>query len=139
MTLPRLPGPCVDVPVVQNRVTSHDGTKTWMVETHVATGLDLDGHGSPVMLVPPTKSGLHPDDMYWRLYVMRGECGHELGEVGGLDDPSPEEGSSHDLRNISTLRSISPHLRSGQQRGNLILTRYTFDGQRYRAGKPARR
>jgi hypothetical protein len=77
--------------------------------------------------------------MYWTLYVMRGECGHELGEVGGFDDPTPEESSSHDLRDISTLRSLPPHLRSGQQRGNLVSTRYRFDGQRYRADKPTRR
>jgi hypothetical protein len=138
MTLPRLPGPCVEVPVVKNKVTNHDGTKSWDVETHVATELDLDGHGSPVVLVPPTDSDLHPDDMLWRLYVMRGECGHELGEVGGLDEPTLEEGSSHELRNISTLSSISPSQRSGGQRGNLVLTSYTFDGQRYRASKPKR-
>jgi hypothetical protein len=139
MTLPRLPGPCVAVPMVKNTVTSHDGTKSWAVETHAATGLDLDGYGSPVVLVPSTESDLHPDEMYWTLYVMRGECGHELGEVGGIDDPTPAEGASHDLRNLNTLHSISPHLRSSEQRGNLVLTRYTFDGQRYRAGKPTRR
>jgi hypothetical protein len=139
MTPPRLPGPCVAVPLVRNTVISHDGAKSWVVETHAASGLDLDGHGSPVVLVPPTEPALHPDEMYWTVYVMRGECGHEVGEVGGLDDPTPAEGTSHDLRDLDTLRPLPPHSQSGEQRGNLLLTRHTFDGERYRAGKPRRR
>lgn len=138
MTLPRLPGPCVAVPLVKNQVSNRDGTINWEVETHHATALDLDGHGSPVMLVPPTEDGLETDDMYWTLYIMRGDCGHDVGIVAGLEDPTPEEGFSHGLRNISTLRpSGSPD--EERPRGNLVLTRYEFDGQRYRAGKPKRR
>lgn len=110
----------------------------WEVETHSVAGLDLDGHGSPVVLVPPGETELTPDRMYWTLYLMRGDCGHELGIVEGLEDPTPEDGESHGLRDISTLRPSSS-ASSGRPLGNLVQTRYTFDGNQYRAGKNRRR
>jgi hypothetical protein len=133
-----LPGPCVAVPHVRGEVWSRDGAVRWEVETHLTPGLDLDGHGSPVFLVPSTGPNLHPDTMRWTLYLVRGGCGYELGVIDGLDDPTLEPGVSHGLRNISTLRPAWPQP-NVRRRGNLILTRYTFDGQRYRAAEVRRR
>lgn len=138
LMLPPLPGPCVAVPQVKSEVVSRDGQVRWEVETHAVANLDLDGHGSPVVLVPSAGLGLHPDNMHWTIYVMRGECGHELGVIDGMEDPTPEPGESQGLRNISTLRPAWPESVGGR-RGNLVLTRYAFDGQRYRAQRPGRR
>lgn len=134
---PALPGPCVAVPQVKNEVRSRDGAVRWEVETHCVAGLDLDGHGSPVVLVPPAEAELTPDLMYWTLYLMRGECGHELGIVEGLEDPTLEFGESHGLRNISTLRPSSTP--DDRPLGNLVQTRYTFDGNQYQAGRNRQR
>lgn len=135
---PALPGPCVPVPQLKNEVRSTDGAMLWEVETHLVAGLDLDGHGSPVVLVPPAdETELTPERMYWTLYLMRGDCGHELGIVEGLEDPTMESGESHGLRNISTLRASSEP--SERPLGNLVRTLYTFDGNQYRAGKNMRR
>jgi hypothetical protein len=135
---PALPGACVAVPQVKNEVRSRDGAMHWEVETHFVAGLDLDGHGSPVVLVPPADDELTPDGMYWTLYLMRGECGHELGIVEGLEDPTLEAGESHGLRNISTLRPSSS-APSDRPLGNLVQTLYTFDGNQYQAGKNRQR
>ncbi|HEX5503429.1 MAG TPA: hypothetical protein VFW96_12460 [Thermomicrobiales bacterium] len=131
---PPLPGPCVPVPRVRNEVHSRDGAARWVVETHTVPDLDLDGHGSPVVLVPAADPDLYPDTLRWTLYIMRGECGHAVGTIDGLDDPALEAGESHGLRNLSTLRPSGPG-----PRGALVLTPYTFDGRRYRAGKHRRR
>lgn len=128
---PPLPGDCVSIPHVRAEVRDASGHIGWVAETHVVPGLDLDGSGSPIVLVPP--EGVEPNvfSMWWRLFIQRGDCGHELGIVIGAGDPVPEPGESHGLRNFSALQSVSAQA-GGQGIG---VTVYAFDGVRYVGGR----
>jgi hypothetical protein len=133
---PTLGGPCLSVPHVRNIVLSRDGELSWEVETHVVPELDLDGCSSPVVLVPCNAPSLYPDTMRWDIYVMRGQCGYPVGTVDGLHDPFVLPGWSHGLRNIGAM--LPSQVAAGQRHGQLM-TRYLFDGKRYRAGRRERR
>jgi hypothetical protein len=100
-----------------------------VVETHIVPGLDLDGHGSPVVLVPPDRQNLNQFSMWWRLFIQRGGCGHELGIVIGMEDPVLELGESNGLRNFSGAEPVSTNSDAHQQ--GVGITRYIFDGTRY--------
>ena len=104
-----------------------------MVETHVVAGLDLDGYGSPVVMVPPDHQDLNQYSMWWRLFIQRGDCGHELGIIIGLGDPVIEPGESHGLRNFSMVKSMSPDISDGLQ--GFGVTKYAFNGERYVGGR----
>jgi hypothetical protein len=136
-TAPPLPGRCVEIPQVKAVVSSRDGNAKFEVETHVIPGLDLDGYGSPVMMVPATDSEPSSDAMLWTLYIVRGDCGYDVGTINGLDDPVPLESRTNGFRDFSTVRSAP--VPSARMRGNVVSTIYTFDGERYRAGKGQRR
>ncbi|MDP1705252.1 MAG: hypothetical protein Q8K43_03750 [Sulfurimicrobium sp.] len=129
-------GPCSPVPQAKNTVFSRDGQLCWAVATHVVPELDLDGSNSPVVLVPCDAPGLYPDTMRWDVYVMRGECAHPVGTIDGLNDPFELPGRSHGLKNIGTMRPSQ--LASGLSHGQ-VMTRYVFDGEKYRAGRRERR
>lgn len=134
--LPSLGGQCVAVPQVSTIVVSRDGQLSWEVATHVVPELDLDDCGSPVMLVPSDAPGLCPDTMRWDIYLLRGECGYALGTIDGLNDPFVLSGGSHGLRNIGAMQPSQ--MAAGGSHGQLM-TRYSFDGKRYRAGRRERR
>ena len=136
-TPPPLPGRCVEVPHVKGVVYSRDGSVEYGVETHTVADLDLDGHGSPVMMVPQIDPGLHAEEMLWKLYIVCGDCGYEVGTVTGLDDPVALESVTNGLHDFQTARPAPAQ--SGRMRGNVVSTRYKFDGKRYRAGKGDRR
>lgn len=134
---PPLSGRCVEVPYVKGVVASRDGTAEYDVETHTIADFDLDGYGSPVMMVPQIAPNLHSESMLWTLYLVRGDCGYNIGTITGLDDPVVAESLTNGLRDFQTVRPAPAP--SGRMRGNLISTRYKFDGKRYRAGKGDRR
>ncbi|MDD1744617.1 MAG: hypothetical protein LUQ20_02230 [Candidatus Methanoperedens sp.] len=104
-----------------------------MVETHVVPNLDLDGHGSPVVLVPPNHLNISQSGMWWRLFIQRGDCGYELGIVIGMEDPIPEPGESHGLRNFSVVESVPVDVGASEQ--GIGATTYVFDGERYKGGR----
>ncbi|PWB55634.1 MAG: hypothetical protein C3F18_05505 [Nitrosomonadales bacterium] len=133
---PVLDGPCLTVPQVKNIVISRDGRLSWEVATHGVPDLDLDGNGSPVVLVPCDVTGLYPDTMRWDIFLMRGECAYLLGTIDGLHDPFILTGWSHGLRNIGTMQ---PSLLAAGQSHGQVMTRYAFDGKKYRAGRRERR
>lgn len=86
------PGKCVTVPDVRHEVyvQSHaidqegeyrEGTTHWDLRT--ARLLDVDGDGLLDAFVPiAARKNTCPEDVSYRVYVMRGACGHELGVVG---------------------------------------------------------
>lgn len=131
---PPLPGECLPIPQVRAGVCGPAGQVLRVVETHVVPNLDLDGCGSPVVLVPPDRQNLNLFNMYWRLFVQRGDCGHELGIVMGMEDPFPEPGESHGLRNFSVALSMEPGGMAGGLQG-VGVTVYSFDGTRYVGGR----
>ncbi len=132
--LPRLPGECVPIPHVRAEVRNLSGEVMHVVETHVVAGLDLDGYGSPVVLVPPDKRNLNLLTIYWRLFIRRGNCGYELGTVIGLSDPFPEVGDSNGLRNFSVVETVQPGATEEGLQG-VGITVYTFNGERYLGGR----
>lgn len=132
--LPPLPGKCVPIPNVRAEVRDLSGRVVQIVETHVVLGLDLDSHGSPVVLVPPDRRNLNLFTMHWRLFIQRGNCGHELGTIIGPGDPFPEPGSSHGLRNFSVIEPVQPGMIDEGLQG-MGVTVYSFDGKRYLGGR----
>jgi hypothetical protein len=85
------PGACVAVPNVKHpmRVISgainqdgeyHDGETFWGFKT--VRLADVDGDGILDAFVPIAKPYDCPEDVQWRVYAMRGSCGHDLGVVG---------------------------------------------------------
>ena len=135
-TPPPLPGRCVEIPHVKTMVRNQDGGE-FEVETHVVPDLDVDGYGSPVVMVPDDNPELSADDMEWTMYLKRGDCGYDVGTIAGLEDPAQLESESNGLRDLSTVRPAS--VPSGRGRGNVVSTQYKFDGKRYRPGKGRRR
>jgi hypothetical protein len=129
---PPLPGECVPIPQVRAEIRNARGDVQWVVETHAVANLDLDAHGSPVVLVPPDRRDLNQYGMWWRLFIQRGDCGHELGIVVGMEDPTTEPGESHGLRDFSVVESVSMDVRDDLQ--GIGVTTYTFDGERYVGG-----
>lgn len=129
-----LPGPCVPIPHVRTAVRNADGHPRWLVETHVVPDLDLDGAGSPVVLVPPEREAVNLDAMYWRLFLQRGDCGHELGTIPGIADPEPEAGISNGLRDFSVAES-NPTGQDDDALAGVGVTIYRFDGRRYVGGE----
>jgi hypothetical protein len=127
---PSLPGDCLPIPQVMAKIRDAHGQVQRVVETHVVPDLDLDGHGSPVVMVPPDHLNISQSGMWWRLFIQRGDCGYELGIVIGMDDPIPEPGESHGLRNFSVMESVPV---GGEQ--GIGLTTYVFDGERYKGGR----
>lgn len=134
-TPPALPGDCRPIPRVRSRVTDGRGGTGRVLETHVVEGLDLDGFGSPVVLVPPDRKDLSERAVWWRLFIQRGDCGHELGTIVGVRDPVPARGASHGLRNFGVVEALGD-AGDGQGVGS---TKYVFDGERYAAGRTEHR
>lgn len=130
---PPLPGDCRPIPPVRTEIRDDHGEVQWVLESHVVAGLDLDGYGSPVVLVPPDRQNLNQYSMWWRLFIQRGDCGHELGIVIGGQDPSLEPGESHGLRNFSVVESVSMDVSDGLQ--GIGVTTYVFDGKHYVGGR----
>ena len=135
-TPPPLPGRCVEIPHVKTVVRSEDG-REFEVETHVVPDLDVDGYGSPVVMVPDDNPDILADNMEWTMYLKRGDCGYNIGTITGLEDPAQLESESNGFRDLSTVRPAA--VPSGRGRGNVVSTQYKFDGKRYRAGKGRRR
>ena len=136
-TPPPLPGRCVEIPQVKAVVATRDRSREFEVETHVVTGLDVDGYGSPVVMVPADNPDRFADNLVWTMYLQRGDCGYDIGTITGLDDPTPLESSTKGFRDLSMVRPAG--IPSGRGRGNVISTQYKFDGKHYRAGKGVRR
>jgi hypothetical protein len=118
---------------VRSEIRDEHGEVQWVLETHVVAGLDLDGCGSPVVLVPPDRQGLNQSTTWWRLFVQRGDCGHELGIVIGMGDPVLEPGESHGLRNFSVVESVATNVGAVLQ--GVGATSYVFDGDHYVGGR----
>jgi len=130
---PPLPGDCVPIPHLSARVRDRNGELRWEVQTHVVPELDVDGCGSPVVLVPLEVFDLTEESMRWRLFVQRGGCGHELGTISGLDDPALHLGSSHGLRDLHVV-SAAPAAVADTGLQGLASRVYSFDGRRYVPG-----
>ncbi len=128
-----LPGECRSIPQIEVEVLDEHGQAGWALRTHVVPGLDLDGHASPVVLVPADRPGLNQYSMWWRLFIQRGDCGYELGIVAGMEDPMPEPGESRGLRNFSMAQALRARPGDGLQ--GVGITIYVFDGVRYVGGR----
>lgn len=86
------PGPCVAIPQVVHEVQVRgsgvdDGGELfesehrWKLTT--TRTFDVDGDGIVDAFVPaPATKNTCPDEASWRVYAMRGSCGHDLGVVG---------------------------------------------------------
>jgi hypothetical protein len=85
------PGACVAVPQVTHSlyVTStgidqlgeiHEAMTRWGY--HTVRLADVDGDGLLDAFVPIAKPNDCPEDIQWRVFVMRGACGHDVGVVG---------------------------------------------------------
>ena len=131
-TPPQLPGDCVPIPQVTGAVRDAQGEVYRLLETHVVADLDLDGFKSPVILVPPDRQDLNENAVWWRLFIQRGDCGHELGLVTGLEDPVLAQGTSHGLCNFSVMDTVRMDISDGQGIG---MKTYSFDGIRYVGGR----
>lgn len=130
---PPLPGDCVSIPQLRARVRDRHGDVRWEVATHVVAELDIDGRGSPVVLVPLDVPDLTEASLRWRLFVQRGDCGHELGIISGIDDPALHLGTSHGLRDLHVVSAAAPAVAADGLQG-VASTVYRFDGRRYVPG-----
>ncbi len=85
------PGPCVPIPSVDHPVHVHSsavdqegelrhGQTFWGFKT--TRLLDVDGDGLDDAFVPVARKHACPEDVSWRVYAVRGGCGHDLGVVG---------------------------------------------------------
>jgi hypothetical protein len=94
------PGRCLPIPQLSHHVyvTSsgidndgefHESVNRWLLDTF--RGLDVDGDGIDDAFVPiaPNRNAC-PEEVSYRVYVVRGNCGHDLGVVGpGSVTPNP--------------------------------------------------
>jgi hypothetical protein len=88
----RPPGPGVAIPNVVTEVDVHSSgvdqkgerrerSTFWRMAT--SRRLDVDGDGLIDLFVPiPPKQGVCPEDFTYRVFVVRGSCGHEVGVIG---------------------------------------------------------
>ncbi|HWO26789.1 MAG TPA: hypothetical protein VNO30_49005 [Kofleriaceae bacterium] len=85
------PGACVAIPsvdhpvYVNSSVITHDGELAdgqtfWGFKTRRLA--DVDGDGIDDAFVPVAKKHACPEAVAWRVYAVRGSCGHDLGVVG---------------------------------------------------------
>lgn len=91
-TVQKLTSKCVAIPAARHEVDLHATAINQMGESSTASVrfslettrmLDVDGDGIRDAFVPvaPRKNAC-PEDVSWRVFVMRGRCGHEVGTVG---------------------------------------------------------
>lgn len=121
----------------------HHGSQEHVRRTQRMADLDADGIRDvavPVVELADGRKAYCPEDVRWRLYVMRGECGHFVGEVRGawitLDTWKRKPGRRG-------LRPLELEERRVEHRtripDSVTVTRpYRFDGKRYRAGRVTR-
>jgi hypothetical protein len=96
------PGACVPIAnaryqgtviynAIDDRGSHRRSEREWEVDTRRL--LDVDGDGLIDVFVPePASSASCPDEFSYRVFVVRGACGHELGVVGPgqvMPDASP--------------------------------------------------
>jgi hypothetical protein len=85
------PGACVAIPSVDHPVYVNSsgvdqegelrhGQTFWGFATRRLT--DVDGDGRDDAFVPVAKKHACPEQVAWRIYAVRGGCGHDLGVVG---------------------------------------------------------
>ena len=88
----KAPGRCVAVPSVTHEVDVNAGgvndsgeynqsTRRQRVGTMRMHDVDGDGILDAFVPVPPSKDAC-PEEMMWRVYAMRGACGHDVGVIG---------------------------------------------------------
>jgi hypothetical protein len=131
---PPLPGECIPIPKVVQRVRDLQSRSEWTAETHSVPGLDLDGCASPVVVVPAVQANPTLETFCWRLFILRGECGHELGLIGGVEDPLPLSEKYFGLRSFYVIETATPEISEDLLQG-LGTTIYRFDGSGYVAGR----
>jgi len=88
---PTLPGKCVAIPDVDYRVNVESrgidqsgkrGLNTTTFELATTRIFDVDGDGLIDAFVPVAKKHTCPEDVKYRVFVVRGACGHDLGVIG---------------------------------------------------------
>jgi len=131
--LPPLPGECLEIPDLVQRVRDTGSRSEWTARTHRVAELDLDGHASPVVLVPLQQIDTSLENFCWRLFIQRGDCGYELGLVGGLEDPVRMDEECFGLRSFCVAETAPEDLSDDLMQG-LEMVVYRFDGNRYVAG-----
>src|SRR5262249_31885393 len=94
-TTSKPPGACVAIPQVSHRVyvrsggvndsgEFHESTRSWELDT--TRMLDVDGDGISDVFVPVAPNAdACPGAVSWRVFVIRGTCGHDVGVVGPGD------------------------------------------------------
>lgn len=133
-SLPSLPGECVEIDKVTLRVKDPLSQMEWIAETHQVPDLDLDGCASPVILTPMIQANPTLESFSWRLFIMRGNCGHELGLISGLEDPIQMEERHFGLNSFYIVEPAAPDIAETLMQG-VGSTIYHFDGTRYVAGR----
>lgn len=117
-----LPGPCVDIVA---DATARQGHTEQQPDDRV--GPDLDGDGTADHQVLTTDpEGLVTEHVFY--YVLRGDCGHFVGDLGAVD-ATPGADSHGGLPDVSVLEnSMCEGARCGCEYGT---TWFRFDGTAY--------
>ena len=80
---PALPGKCVAIPDVKHpvNVTSNHVKTLWDLKTERLHDVDGDGIADAFVPVAKTRNAC-PEEVSFRVFVVRGACGHDLGVIG---------------------------------------------------------
>lgn len=140
----RLAGACIPVPRVEHRVAVEssginqhgergEGTVHWRIENWL---VDIDGDGELDELVPvaPLRNAC-PWEVRYGVYVVRGSCGHRLGEVGPGSLVGPVTFDASGFRELR-FEAEHAHLGAGSRRGIPVMetrtTVFAVQNGRYR-------
>lgn len=123
-----LPGPCVE-PVAD--ATARQGHEAQ--EPDDRPGPDVDGDGAAdVQVFTTDPDGMVTEHVF--LYVMRGDCGHHVGDLGA-GDPAVGRDRRHGLADLGVIENGSCEgAPCGCETGT---TWFRFDGAEYRVDQAA--
>jgi len=116
------PGACVPVPQVKHPLNlhssgidqhgqHHENTTFWGFETERI--FDADGDGVLDAFVPIAKQFDCPEDIQWRVFVIRGACGHDVGVVG-KGAIAPDSPAAPDVSGYRVIVVTSESTRGGK-------------------------
>jgi hypothetical protein len=116
------PGACVAVPQSKHPLYVHGSAINQDGELHESTTFwgfqterifDVDGDGVLDAFVPVAQQFDCPEDIQWRVFVIRGSCGHDVGIVG-KGAIAPDDPSTPDVAGYRVLVVKSESTRNGK-------------------------
>ena len=117
-----------------------DPYRPWSVGFTTRRDIDLDGDGRLDALVPQKSKAVKcSHDVVYKAYVMRGSCGHYVGDIsGGTIDPATRLAAvgASGLKTVTTTDRITrrKHVRGAGQEQRGETTHFTWTS-RYRNGR----